>query len=283
MKRIVFAFIALLPIVIIAAPPKDQALIKAENLIDEMFNDLKIISDKNEFSKASQKRLEFDKYFVDPDRDAPNEFQSLGFNNNIGFNFTTDISVRLYANQFHALFRDQNYADCSFRYRRRNSSIVQEPEFKKGEAPPRLVQIIMWKEYLRGGKLFKAFADTLVVGLEKEQVYKWANQTNRHHIGDSGGGVSLDIGQMKVDAALAYNKKQFDKAYHIYESIVNKYPQEGESYYRMAVMLYKKNYGSSLDKKERHKLILDYLDRAILYGNSSTMKCADNMRYWITC
>jgi hypothetical protein len=72
-------------------------------------------------------------------------------------------------------------------------------------------------------------------------------------------------------------------AYRIYESIVNQYPEEGDPYYRMAIMLYKKLAGIELSKKKRQELIIEYLDKAKAHGNYNTRSCADNMRYWITC
>ena len=96
-------------------------------------------------------------------------------------------------------------------------------------------------------------------------------------------GEVLDVDHLKVSPALAYNRKQYSVAYQIYQTIVSKYPEEGDPYYRMAVMLYQKDYGRSMNKRTRQKLILDYLDKAIHHGSYSTSHCADNMRYWLTC
>ena len=152
----------------------------------------------------------------------------------------------------------------------------------KNEAPARLAQVIVRKVYLRNNVPFGAFNDTLVVGLQEMKIRAWANKASRHSIGYFGGDI-LDIEQLKVSAALAYNSKQYYKAYQIYQSIVQKYPEEGDPYYRMAIMLYKKDYGYNMGKKERQRLILDYLDKAIRHGGSTTKRCADNMKYWITC
>ena len=185
-----------------------------------------------------------------------------------------------YFNSFYSFFEDNG--SCSFNYERLGSCIVTEPEFKKNEAPARLAQVIVRKVYKRNNMPFAAFNDTLVVGLQEMKIRAWANNTSRHSIGYFGGEV-LDIEQLKVSAALAYNSKQYYKAYQIYQSIVQKYPKEGDPYYRMAIMLYKKDYGYNLSKRERQRLILEYLDKAIRHGGASTRSCADNMRYWITC
>ena len=145
-----------------------------------------------------------------------------------------------------------------------------------------MAQVIIKKIYSRGGRPYAAFNDTLVVGLSEMKIRAWANKSSRKSIGYFGGDV-LDIEELNNSARLAYSSKQFEKAYQIYQYIISKYPNEGDPYYRMAIMLYKKDYGSKMSKKERHKLILDYLDKAIRFGSSSTMECAENMKYWITC
>ena len=261
----------------------NQFLSKAERKVETMYQDLKILSDKNS-SKAREIRRTFvDKYFKESDQNSPNEFKYLGYNNPDVQAFKTDIAARGYVNYFYDMFRNQKYANCSFSFQRRYSNIIHGPEFKKNEAPPKLAQVIVRKVYSRNGKPFQVFEDTLIVGLEQMKVHKWANKISRHHIGDFESNQILDVEQMKDNADLAYDKKNYHKAYQIYQSIVNKYPNEGDPYYRMAIMLYKKNYGEYLNKKERQKLILDYLDKAINLGTSTTKACADNMKYWITC
>lgn len=284
MYKTLFAVFAFLPTIAMAVLPESQLLSRAESKIDAMYKDLKTISNTTlSVSRVSETKLHFaDKYFLVSDQDAPNEFKSIGVNDQAQ-SYTTDIRVDNYVNQFYDLFRNHKYPNCSFSYERQHSSIVNEPEFKKGEAPAKLAQIIVRKKYSCNNKILAAFEDTLVIGLEKLKVHKWANETSKHHIGDYGGSSIMNIEQLKVDAALAYNKKQYNKAYLIYEKIVNKYPNEGDPYYRMAIMLYKKEYGSSFSKKERQGLILDYLDKAIKFGGYSTKACADNMKYWLTC
>ena len=272
--------LTMLPSLAMAGEPKSQSSPLAEGKIKEMFNDLKTISNVNS-SRASEIRLHFvDKYFAVADQNAPNEFRFLGFDEQ---DYNTDIAARNYVNTFYDMFRNHEFANCSFSFETRWSSEVNQPEFKKGEAPAKLAQVVVRKVYSKNGKPYKAFEDTLIVGLEKLRVHQWANESSRHHIGDVGNGEILDIEQMKVNAALAYDKKQYIKAYQIYQTIANKYPTEGDSFYYMAIMLYKKEYGKNISKKERNTLILDYLNNAISRGGFDIRRCADNMRYWITC
>ena len=160
-------------------------------------------------------------------------------------------------------------------------NFLKEPEFKKGETSPNLVQVIVQKFYSHNGNPPRILEDTLIIAVQKMKVQKWVNKTSIHHLGDYEIEAILDIEQMEMNAALAYNSEQYDKAYQIYQSIINRYPTEGNSYYRMAVMLYKKEY-KNVEKKERERLILEYLDKAIKHGSLSISKCADYMKYWIT-
>ena len=284
MKRIFFVFATFaLPFVIYAAIPESQALSKAENKVDALFKNLRSVSNKDASQAVVSKiKYDFEGFFESTDQHCPNEFKNIWQQNYSVASLTTDIRPARYFDLFYQIFRDDSYSNCTFSYERLNSCIVKEPEFKKNEQPAKLAQVIIRKVYLRDGKPFGAFNDTLVVGLDEMKIRAWANNASRHSIGYFGGEI-LDVEQLKVSAALAYNSKQYYKAYQIYQSIVNKYPEEGDSYYRMAIMLYKKDYGSNMSKKERQKLILEYLNKAIINGSSSTRYCADNMRYWITC
>lgn len=276
-------FVALWPTAISAAEPKTHELEKAVKKVEALFRNLRSVSDKETSSFVADKiRFDFEAYFRSKGQNCPNEFRSIWPQNHSATSLATDIRPGHYVNLFIDMFRDPAYEDCSFSFEPLNSCIVEEPEFKKNEAPAQLAQVIIRKTYLRDKLPFAAFNDTLVVGLEEMKIRAWANDASKHPIGYFGGDV-LDVEQLKVSAAFAYNSKQYAKAYQIYQSIVNRFPEEGDPYYRMAVMLYKKNCGRNMNKKERQKLILDYLEKAIRHGSHAISRCADNMRYWLTC
>ena len=264
-----------------ASIPESQALLRAEGKVEALFKNLRSVSNKNTSeSIVSKIKYDFEGYFESADQHCPNEFKNIWQQNVNVVSLTTDIRPARYFDLFFQIFRDDAYSNCSFSYERLTSCIVKEPVFKKNEEPAKLAQVVIRKVYSRGGIPFGAFNDTLVVGLDEMKICAWANNASRHSIGYFGGEV-LDVEQLKVSAALAYNSKQYNKAYQIYQTIVNKYPDEGDPYYRMAIMLYKKDYGF-MRKKERQRLILEYLDKAIRLGSSSTRNCADNMKYWLT-
>lgn len=263
-----------------AAVPNAQLLSRVDNQVDAMFKDLSIISNKTS-SSASEKRANFaEKYFKVPDQPAPNEFKILGFDKE---QYRTDIAARRYVNTFFEMFRAAEYEDYSFKYERRNSKLLPPPEFKAGESTPEIAQVVVRKVYYKAGTAIAVFEDTLIVGVKELEIRKWANKSSHFHIGNFGEGEILNFEQMKSNASLAYSFKQYRKAYSLYQDLIEKYPDEGEPYYRMAVMLYKKEYGTFMSKKDRNKLILDYLDKAKAHGTSTIRSCADNMKYWITC
>ena len=284
MKRILIILVTLaFSVVVVAAIPESQALSRAESKVDALFKNLRSVSNKSTSSAVISKiKYDFEGYFESADQHCPNEFKNIWQQNNSVTSLTTDIRPARYFDLFFQIFRDDAYSNSTFSYERLNSCLVKEPEFKKNEEPAKLAQVVIRKVYSRNGRPFGAFNDTLVVGLEEMKIRAWANNASRHSIGYFGG-EGLDVELLKVSAALAYNSKQYYKAYQIYQSIVTKYPKEGDPYYRMAIMLYKKDYGSSMNKKERQRLILEYLDKAIQNGGSATRHCADNMKYWITC
>ena len=263
------------------ATTPENLLSNVENMVDRMYGDLKTISNTSTNKvKVDELRLDFsDKYFTSNEQNSPNEFNYIGYDNQ----YETDISVRRYVGEFYEMFRDRDFMGLSFNFSRGNGNFLKEPEFKKGETSPNLVQVIVQKVYSHNGNPPRILEDTLIIAVQKMKVQKWANKTSIHHLGDYEIEAILDIEQMEMNAALAYNSEQYDKAYQIYQSIINRYPTEGNSYYRMAVMLYKEEYDLNVEKKERERLILEYLDKAIKHGSFSISKCADNMKYWITC
>lgn len=282
MKKI-FLFILNIGIFVLplmAATP-ENSLLNVENMVDKMYGDLKAISNTSTNKvKVSSLKIDFPaKYFTSKDQDSPNEFNYIGYNNQ----YNRDIQARRYVVEFYEMFRDRNFAGLSFDFKRKNGNLLKEPEFKKGETSPNLVQIIVQKVYSRNGSPLRILEDTLIISVQKMKVQKWTNKTSINYIGDYEIEAILDIEQMEMNAALAYNSGQYNKAYQIYQSIIKQYPTEGNPYYRMAVMLYKKEYDLNVKKKERERLILEYLDKAIKHGSFSISKCADNMKYWITC
>lgn len=269
---------------LVASSNSDMELSKAERKVKDMFYDLEAISEpitESNKLEIDKKKIAFsEKYFMLTDQYAPNEFKLLGTDEQ---GYPTDIAVRTYINMFYDMFHNKKMASYSFEVSDMFGKTLDVPEFKKGEATTQFAQIRVRKVYSKNNHPFVALEDTLIVNIEHMKICQWTNKSSIVHIGNSDGDNLLDIEQLKANAALAYNRKQYAKAYQIYQSIIERFPKEGDPYYRMAVMLYKRQSGDTLRKKERNRLILEYLDKAIVYGGSETSGCADNMRYWITC
>lgn len=256
-------------------------LTKATNMVTSLYNGLKTISVEKQGGKVSQIKMDLqENYFAEKGQNAPNEFKYLGRQND----FNVDVSVRRYILEFNDMFLDDQYRDYSFYFevQEGNSFLLTGPQFKKGEAPASFAQVVVRKGYRKGNKVLRVFTDTLQLDMERMRICDWANEVSTNHIGTHGNSL-VSVEQLRLDAALAYDKKQYAEAYRIYSQIINQYPEEGDPYYRMAIMLYKKIAGSDLSKKKRQELILQYLGKAKEHGNYKTRECADNMHYWITC
>lgn len=256
-------------------------LTKATYMVTSLYNGLKTISVEKQGGKVSQIKMDLqENYFAEKGQNAPNEFKYLGRKND----FNVDVSVRRYILEFNDMFLDDQYKDCSFYFevQSRSSILLTGPQFRKDEAPASFAQVVVRKGYRKGNTVLCVFTDTLQLDMERMRICDWANEASTNHIGVHANSL-VSVEQLRLDAAVAYGKKKYTEAYRIYESIVNQYPEEGDPYYRMAIMLYKKLAGIELSKKKRQELIIEYLDKAKAHGNYNTRSCADNMRYWITC
>ena len=260
----------------------NQELNKASGKIYSFFSDFKTISREKQGYNVSRIKMDLmEKYFdISSEQNAPNEFNALGYQND----YKRDISVTRYVNFFNDMFLDARFNNCTFDFDvlTNQSILVRGPEYKKNEAPASFAQVVVRKTYKRGYTVMRVFSDTLQLNMETMTICRWANDVSTHHIGGNNNEVVETIEQMRLNAALAYDRKEYYKAYKIYETIVQKYPKEGDPYYRMAVMLYKKDVYSSMGRRERLNKVLNYLDLAVSNGGYSTRKCADNMIYWIT-
>lgn len=266
-----------------AAEPEAQMLQKAERMVENMYRGFITISNTHVSDiNVSYAKEQATEYFEHPDMNAPYEFKILNYNPQ---HYTTDVAVRAYVNDLYNMFRDAKYANYSLRYESPKATATRPPEYTRNEAPASIAQVIVRKSYVSGGRVMAALDDTLVISLgQNMKVQRWANKTSTHHIGSFSDDEILDVEQMKTDANLAYDRKEYQKSYDIYQQIVRKYPEEGDPYYRMAVILYKrkKEVNPNMKKKERRELVLGYLRKAVQYGGYSTRTCADNMHYWVT-
>lgn len=269
------------PIGIYAEMSDQELLAQACNKVGSLFYSLELVSDKSiDNFTLSKIRSEFEDYFMSDDLHCPNEFKNIWPQNSIAASYTTDIRPDSYLNMFSKMFRAMDYQNCKFSYRPLDSCIVREPEFNKNKEPAKLAQIVIQKMYKQKEKTLGTFNDTLIVRLEKMRISEWSNHASIHSIGNYDGLV--DIKQLEIKAALAYDRKEYATAFKIYQTIVNRYPNDGNSYYRMAIMLHKRDVYKNLSRKKRGIYILDYLDKAIKNGSYPIKNYASNMKYWVT-
>lgn len=244
-----------------AVVPEDVVLSRAENTVDSLYKNLASISNLNtDPIEISRIKAAFENYFRSEDQNCPNEFKNIWHENSQANSYATDIRPRRYINLFYDFFHDKAYRNCSFSYEYISSCIVKEPEVSKDIKTLKLAQVVVRKSYFRNGRPFSSFNDTLVVGLEEMKIRVWANNTSMHPIGYFGNEVH-DIERLRTSAALAYNNKQYDKAYQIYQKIVKEFPNEASIYYYWMIDLVKeKKVKSQMSKEERRKLLMELVD-----------------------
>lgn len=281
-------FILTSPLFVSANNPSQQELTKAAGKVNSFFTDFKIISREKQGYNVSRIKMDImEKYFeLSSEQSAPNEFNALGFPNE----YRRDISVTRYVNFFNEMFLDAKFQSCTFDFdvlTNQSSLVKHRAEFTKNETPIEFAKVVVRKTYKKGYTVLKVFSDTLVVNIQKMTICQWANNVSTHHIGGNNPDIETEnYEQMRLNAELAYDKKDYYKAFKIYEKIISKYPKEGDPYYKMAVIIYSEHKNLPLIKNysrtKRTNMILGYLDSAVSLGGYNTRKWADNMRYWVT-
>lgn len=182
---------------------------KATNMVTKLYNGLKTISVEKQGSQVSQIKMDLqENYFAEKGQNAPNEFKYLGRQND----FNVDVSVRRYILEFNDMFLDDQYRDYSFYFevQEGNSFLLTGPQFKKGEAPASFAQVVVRKGYRKGNKILRVFTDTLQLDMERMRICDWANEVSTNHIGSHGNSL-VSVEQLRLDAALAYDKKNTKK------------------------------------------------------------------------
>lgn len=89
----------------------------------------------------------------------------------------------------------------------------------------------------------------------------------------------LSIEQLRARAAYYYSKKDFDIAYSYYERLIKAAPRDGDAAYRIALLTFwRKGCKHRFSKKEAKNRALNYIDKAIQYGNYDIRNKATNVK-----
>ena len=89
----------------------------------------------------------------------------------------------------------------------------------------------------------------------------------------------LNIEQLRARAALYYSNGQYTDAYNCYEQLVKRVPTDGDAAYRIALLTFwRKGCKKRFSKKAAQNKAMDYIEKAILYGNSEIKEKATNVR-----
>lgn len=89
----------------------------------------------------------------------------------------------------------------------------------------------------------------------------------------------LNVEQLRARAAYYYSRGDYYESYRYYEKLVSKSPTDGDAAYRIALMTFwRKGCKERFSKKEARERALNYIDRAISYGNSEISRKATNVK-----
>ncbi len=253
--------------------------------VNEIYTNFKHIS---EFSpEAPSARLDLlddtgDRMFAYIGMPAPGDLVALG----VCAPEKYDISVENYVNRLYDFCQSRKAQPISFDFivNTKASHILEDvvgPQFKKGETEPHYAKVLVEKKF---GGVSKPISiiDTLWIDTESRRVCNWTNRTTIKQEMDVND-VRETIESLKFSAAMAFNRKEYEKAYQLYERILTMQKNEQEASYKLAVMLYKKTGTPKMSKKDRDKRILELLDSAINGRDYIFRECASNMKYWLTC
>lgn len=90
---------------------------------------------------------------------------------------------------------------------------------------------------------------------------------------------NLNIEQLRVRAAYYYSNKQYTEAYNCYEQLVKRVPTDGDASYRIALLTFwRKGCKNRFSKKAAQDKAMDYINSAILHGDSEIKEKATNVR-----
>lgn len=205
-------------------------------VVEKFYETMKDMCNASDESKAVAYRNDLMNCFLGRELSGiwvPNDFDIWGFKNE------KMISANTYSTRFYQLAYKQKkiwISDCDIQ----KSQPISEAELKEFKnKSSELIQTIV-KKRLSDGKMTKAFSDTLIVKNGKIVVFRNAQYN---------GADNVDLDALRALAASYYSTKQYNKAYQTYEKIIKLDHENGNAYYRLAVLTYMGK-GCKKDKKK---------------------------------
>lgn len=105
------------------------------------------------------------------------------------------------------------------------------------------------------------------------------NNVRPKPIQDSPSRKTENIEQLRAQAGYYYTRKNYTLAYNCYERIVQSYPNDGDANYRIALLTFwRKGCSERFTKKSARNKAIDYINKAITYGNAEIAEKATNVK-----
>ena len=214
-------------------------------VVDKFYSSMEAMSDAPNDIKAKSYLTEIMNCFKGREHSGipvPNDFKLWGFEDE------QHVTANIYSRRFYELAYKQKKVKMKTPSIL-NSQYVNEAELAnfKNKKSNQYIQTIA-KKTLTDGKVSKTYIDTLIVENEKIVIFK----NNLYNDGEN-----IDIEALRALAASYYSTRQYNKAFQTYERIIHHDPDNGNAYYRIAILTYM---GKGC-KKDRKKAI-QYAEKA---------------------
>lgn len=145
----------------------------------------------------------------------------------------------------------QEHRNATFDYKCRKFNYCSPPELVKNEEKPSFAWFIFSTEWFVDGKR-TVIDDTVYVNLEYKYISRICNK-----IAPLNSSAEETLEEMLAKALGLYNNKKYDEAASLYQKILRKHPENGDTWYYLGVMYFKGQGVGKLSKTQRLKKAYD--------------------------
>ncbi len=273
MKKGVFLWMFLYPLFSHAIAPT----VEATQIVDKVYQQLSMIAQNpGNVTVAGNARENFLKYFPARDFMIPDEFKYMesGDRESVGL-----ITTR-YVGSFDKFVQEK--PKFTYSYRIGSVQEIESFDFSNKDLDINFVEVLVEKKYsFSDTRGTFSFTDTLIVGIDSKKIVKFENIA-RHKVGiQNGNTFSTMIETMKAEAAKLAKQGRYKESYNLYLKIVSK-ATDGDSYYRLAALIYDKDARRAIGIKKWREPVMQYLHKAVEYGQGKISYKAHNWINWLS-
>lgn len=255
---------------LLAITPVETAKDMTRRLYNNLANEAK--NKGQDVDAYSKRKTNFCNCFPSSDLFLPDEFGYI----ETGRKGTIDLICPEYFRKFSEL---ANLFAYSFEIASQAEEI-RPVEYSKRDLQVDFVNVLVKKTY-RFSNRTVTLTDTICYNVRAEKIVSFANVA----LSRSESTFSMPIEMMRAEAARLCHQGKVKEGYEMYKKITQK-ADDGDSYYRMAVLVYDKSsrHRIGISNKEALRLTMQYLNNAHkFYNNDGRLRQkVEFMQYWIS-